>query len=99
MSLFDLLFILLFLIAVSVLMVAAWFAISRQFGRSRKILFKLVVGAMAYMAVVIAVSLILPRRVVKVGDLQCFDDWCVSIGGFKREPQGVFVAYSVDLRL
>jgi hypothetical protein len=99
MSLFDLLFILLFFIGVSALMAAAWFAVSRQFGRSRKIFFRLLVGAVAYMAVVVAVSLILPRRVVKVGDPQCFDDWCVSIAGFKRAPQGTYVAYSVDLRL
>jgi hypothetical protein len=99
MSLFDLLFILLFLIAVSALMAAAWFAISRQFRRSRNILFRLLVGAVAYMAVVIAVSLILPRRVVKLGRPQCFDDWCILIAGFTRAPQGAYVAYSVDLRL
>ena len=99
MSPFDLLFIFLFLAAVSALMAAAWFAISRQFGRSRTILFRLLVGAVAYMAVVIAMSLILPRRVVKIGDIQCFDDWCVSIAGFRRTLEGARVSYNVDLRL
>jgi hypothetical protein len=98
-GLFDLLFIVLFLAAVSSLMAAAWFALRRQFGRVRRILLRLLVGAAAYMAVVIAVSLILPTRRVKAGDPQCFDDWCVSIAGFRRVPQGAHVAYSVDLRL
>jgi hypothetical protein len=99
MGLFDLLFIVLFLTAVSTLMAAAWFAIRRQFGRVRRILFRLLVGVSAYMAVVVAWSLILPRRVVEVGDAQCFDDWCVSIAGFRRAPEIARVAYSVDLRL
>lgn len=51
------------------------------------------------MAVVIAVSLILPRRVIQVSDPQCFDDWCVSIAGFKHAPEDTRVAYTVDLRL
>jgi hypothetical protein len=96
---FDLLFIALFLTAASTLMTAAWFALSRQFGRARQILLRLLAGAAVYMAAVIAVSLILPRRVVSVGELQCFDDWCVSIAGFRREPEGASVAYRVDLRL
>lgn len=99
MSPFDLLFIVLFLAAVSTLMVAAWLALRGQFGRARRILLRLLGGAAAYMGVVIAVSLILPRRVVMVGDPQCFDDWCVSIAGFKRAPEGARVAYTVDLRL
>ena len=98
-GIFDLLFIVLFFTAVSTLMAAAWLAVRGRFGGARRILFRLIVGAAAYMAVVIAVSLILPRRVVKVGDPQCFDDWCVSIAGFKRAPEGARVAYRVDLRL
>jgi hypothetical protein len=99
MRLFDLLFIVLFLAAVAALVAAACFAIRRQFGRVRRILFRLLVSTATYMVVVIVVSLILPRRVVKVGDPQCFDDWCVSIVGFSRAPEDVRVAYSVDLRL
>ncbi|MBI1786909.1 MAG: hypothetical protein HYR60_05065 [Acidobacteria bacterium] len=99
MMLFDLLFIVLFFAAVSTLMAAAWFALRRQFGRVRRILLRLLVGLTVYMTVVMAVSLILPRRIVKAGDPQCFDDWCVSIAGFRQAPEGARVAYSVDLRL
>jgi len=99
MGLFDLLFIVLFLAAVSTLAAAVWLTVRGRFGGARRILFRTLVAAAVYMAFVIAVSLILPRRVVKADDPQCFDDWCVSIAGFKRAPEGAQVAYRVDLRL
>ena len=99
MPLFDLIFILLFLLAVSTSLVAAWFVVRSQFARARRIFLRLFAGTAVYMLVVIVVSLILPRRVVKIGDPQCFDDWCVSVAGFKRMPEGDRVGYSVDLRL
>ena len=99
MSLFDLLFILLFLTTVFSLLTAGWFALRRRFDRTRRILFRLFVGAAAYMAIVVAVSLVLPRRVLTVGDPLCFDDWCVAVTGVKHAPEADYVAYHVDLRL
>ncbi|MGH9664087.1 MAG: hypothetical protein ACRD9L_06670 [Bryobacteraceae bacterium] len=99
MSAFDLLFLILFLTAVCTMTAAVWFALRRQFGRARCILFRLLAGAATYMAVVIAVSLILPRRTVNIGDSRCFDDWCISLAGFRRAPKGTQTMYSVDLRL
>ncbi|HUJ32073.1 MAG TPA: hypothetical protein VLY23_12385 [Candidatus Acidoferrum sp.] len=96
---FDLLFIALFLLAVFILLTAAWFAVRRDFTRARRILFRLLVGAGAYMAVVIVASAVLPRRVITVGEPQCSDDWCVTIAGFKRMPEGGSVKYTVDLQL
>ena len=99
MDLLDLLFIALFLTAVFSFVVAAWFTLRGQFGRAGRILLRLLVGAAAYMAIVIAVSQVLPRWVVKIGDPLCFDDCCVSVAGFRRAPEGPRVAYRVDLRL
>jgi hypothetical protein len=99
MKLADLIFIVLFLTAVSTLIAAAGFALRRQFGRAGRILGRLLVCAAAYMAIVIGVSLLAPRRVVSVGDPQCFDDWCVTVAGFRRMPEGGSVRYTVDLRL
>jgi hypothetical protein len=99
MQLSDLVFILLFLTAVVTLLAAVWFALRRQFARSRRILFRLSAGAAIYMAIVVVTSLVLPRRVLSVGDPQCFDDWCVSIPAFRRVPETNRVAYGVDLRL
>lgn len=99
MTIFDLLFIVLFLTAAASLIAVAWFAIRRDFSRAGRVLLRLLVGAAAYMAVVVVVSLVLPRRAVKIGEAQCFDDWCVSVDGFKRTPERDRAAYSVDLRL
>lgn len=99
MNVFDLFFIALFLTAVFTLMVAAWWTVRQRFDRARRILFRLLVGAAVYMAVVIAVSLMLPRQVIKVGEPLCFDDWCVSVAGFQRAPERNDVRYRVDLRL
>ena len=99
MTLSDLLCIFLFFVAVSTLLVAVWFAARREFGRARRYLIRLLIGTAAYMTVVVVVSLILPRRVAKLGDPQCFDDWCVTVTGFTRMPEGTRVKYSLDLRL
>jgi len=99
MKLADLLFIVLFLATVSTLIAAAWFTLRRRFDRARRILLRLLIGAAAYMAVVIAVSMILPRRVVQMNDPHCFDDWCISVAGFKHAQEDTRVAQTVDLRL
>jgi hypothetical protein len=99
MTLFDLLFLLLFFVAAFTLSAALWFALHWQFARACRLLLKLLAGAAAYMTIVIAVSLILPRRVIKLGHPLCFDDYCVSVVGFTRKSQGSRVEYTVDLRL
>lgn len=98
-TLFDLLFIILFLAAVSALLSATWFTLRRQFNRARRILSRLFVCSITYMTLVIVTSLILPRQVMKLEDLQCFDDMCVSVDGFSRMPEGTSVKYAVDMRL
>jgi hypothetical protein len=99
MTLFDLLFIVLFLAGVVSLLVAAWFTVRGQFRRARRIVFRLSTAAAVYMAIVIAVSTILPRRVLQAGDPECFDDVCVALSGFHRIPQGAGAGYVVDWRL
>ncbi len=96
MSLFDLVFIVFFLAAISTLIRAAWFALRREHGRARRILLKLATGITAYMAVVVATSLLLPRRSFHTGELQCFDDWCIAMTGFSRAPAGNSTAYTSE---
>lgn len=96
---FDLLFILLFLLALSTLVLAITFVLRRQFARGRRILWRLLICASIYMLIVIAVSLFLPRRVFKLGESQCFDDWCVAVTAVHKVPEGDLVRYTVDLRL
>jgi hypothetical protein len=99
MQLFDLLFILLFFTTVRTLFTAAWAAVRGRFESAGRILFRLGIGAVIYFAVVIVTSLLLPRRILVAGDPECFDDWCISLSGFHRVPQGNRVAYNLDLRV
>jgi hypothetical protein len=95
----DLLFILVFSGTAFSLAAAAWFAFRHQFQRSWRILAKILICAAVYFTVVISASLILPRRFIKQGDLQCFDDFCVSVDGFERVAQGTLTKYEVRIRL
>jgi hypothetical protein len=98
-SLFDLLFILLFLLGVATLLRAASFVLRRQFARARGVLWRLFLCVCAYMLIVVVVSLCLPRRIIKLGEAQCFDDWCVAVTAASKAPQGNLVRYNVALEL
>jgi predicted outer membrane lipoprotein len=99
MSLFDLLFLGLLLAAAISLLAAVWLALRKQFGRAGRVLRRLLLCAGAYMAVVVIVSLASPRRLLKTGATQCFDDWCIGVAEFGRVPEGGGMVYRVDLRL
>jgi hypothetical protein len=51
------------------------------------------------MLTVAVVSLVLPRRILRAGEAQCFDDWCVSVAGAKRAATSEGLEYRVDLKL
>ena len=97
MTLFDLLFIILFFVAVFSLFAAVWFALLRQFHRAVRILARILLGVAVYFTVVVAVSLVAHRRVVRPGDCQCFDDMCVSVNSYQRVPEKIGVQYRVGM--
>jgi hypothetical protein len=99
MSLFDLLFLGLLFAAVISLLGAVWLALRKKFGRAVRVLRRLLLCAGVYMAVVVVVSLVSPRRYLKADATQCFDDWCIGVAEFRWVPEGGGVAYRVDLRL
>ena len=99
MSIFDLLFLILLVAAVISLLATVWLGLRRKFVRARRILLSLLIFAGGYMAVVVIVSLVAPRRVLEPGATQCFDDWCTGVADFRQVPKGGDVAYYVDLRL
>ena len=99
MSIFDLLFLILLLAAVISLLATVWLGLRRKFVRARRILLRLLLCAGGYMAVVVIVSLVSPRRVLKPDATQCFDDWCIGVADFRQVPKGGDVAYYVDVRL
>lgn len=55
-------------------------------------------GAALYFGVVVAVSLVLPGRVLRVGEPLCFDDWCITVEGAAREASQAEARVVVSLR-
>jgi hypothetical protein len=85
MSIFDLLFIICFLTAVVALFRAAYHACRRRWARSALVLRRLGYGCGLYAAVLIAVSLTSRPKVLRMGERQCFDEWCISVERAARQ--------------
>lgn len=99
MTIFDLLFIVAFLALVLALATAAYQAIRGRFARAGSILLRTAVSTAIYLGVVVMVSLSTPRRVMRLGDERCFDDWCFAVANATHTPSASGVSYSVQLRL
>ena len=99
MDIFDLLFIILVFVSLATWIATAWFALQRDFRRARRLALRFFASAAVYMTVVIIVSLILPRRALGIGQLQCFDDWCIAVAGYQRSAEGARNYYKVDMHL
>jgi len=96
---FDLLFLALVLAGGGAL-VAAALAVAR--GRrvtALIILRRLGLAAAAYLGLVVVVSLASPRRVVRIGDDQCSDDWCIAVTDVRRSSGPAGASYEVTFRL
>lgn len=55
-------------------------------------------GTALYFGVVVAVSLVLPGRVLRVGEPLCFDDWCITVEGAAQEASQAEARVVVSLR-
>jgi len=102
MNLFDLVFILLFLVTVAALLRAGYLAVRGRSSRVRRLLRNWCVGAAAYFAMVIAVSLLAPRRVIELNTPQCWDDLCVAVEKVEKlepPPGSSRTAYEVTVRM
>jgi hypothetical protein len=99
MSIFDLVFIVLFLTSVVTLLTAAVLAIRGQRSRAVRTLRNYAICFAIYMSVVFVVALATPQRVYAVGEDRCFDDWCVAVEDAGRAPSPEGILYTVTLRL
>jgi len=97
MNIFDLLFIAVFFTSVVTTLTAAVVAIRGRGVRALRILKAYGICVGIYLGIVALTSVILPRRVVNVGEPVCFDDWCISVENVNRTP--VRPGISVTLRL
>ena len=52
-----------------------------------------------YLATLMAVSIATPVRVLRVGDAQCSDDWCITVATVRRPAEGTGRPYEIDFEL
>lgn len=99
MTIFDLLFITLFLAAVGTLIVAAVVALRGRRARALRILQRLGIMAALYLFIVVGVAAVTPQRFLHVGDDQCSDDWCIAVEGVRHDSTSAGTDYGVTFRL
>ena len=99
MTIFEPLFILCFLTTVVTLIVAAVSALRGNRARAVASLRKLGICAAIYAAALLTVGAASQRKVYRVGEMQCFDDWCITVNGVARTaPRTVEVALQLSSR-
>ena len=99
MTIFEPLFILLFLATVAALLTAAVAALRGQRPRALRILRRLAIGAGAYFAAVLLVAFFSTPPVHQVGETMCFDDWCITVADAKPTTTGSGQSWRVTLRI
>src|SRR5580658_2474769 len=99
MTIFDLVFILLFLTSVVTLATAAVAAIRGRRAKAVTILRVYAICLAIYMGIVAVVALAAPQRIVHLGEDHCFDDWCITAEHADRQSTPAGVAYTVTLQL
>jgi hypothetical protein len=98
-TIFDLLFLVLFLAAIVTLIAAGLLALRGRWGRAARIARNLVICAAAYIAAVYLATALSPPKVLRVGDSQCSDDWCIAVDSVQRTAHGSRADYNVTLRI
>jgi hypothetical protein len=99
MTAFDLLFLAVLFATVVLVVLACLAALRSQRARAVVLLRRLGILAAVYLAVVILVSLASPRRVLNLGDEQCWDDWCIAVTNAHHERARDGQSYEVILRV
>ena len=99
MTIFDLLFIVLFLTAAGTLIFAAVAALRGRGARAFPILKRLALCTAAYVAVVYLATALLKQVVLQVGEPQCSDEWCIAVERVNRTPKGEVTVYDLTLRI
>lgn len=99
MTVWDLLFIALALTAAGTLITSAVLAIRGRRQRALTALGKLAFAAVVYIGFVYAATALSKERVLRVGEPECSDDWCVQVDGIRRTPTNATTRLDIDLRI
>jgi len=71
----------------------------REFRFAGKILGWWSVFALGYTALTIALSLLLPQKVVNPGQSYCVDSWCIGVQNVTKTPLDQNIVYKADVRI
>jgi hypothetical protein len=99
MTIFEPLFILLFLAAVATLFTAGFAALRGELPRALRILRRLGIAAAFYFTVVLVVAFAAVPPMHGIGEPQCFDDWCITVTDAKKAAAGSSQNWTVALRI
>lgn len=78
MSIFDLVFLVAALALVGSVCTALYQLVRGRLSRALAVGRRIAIAAALYFAVIVATSLATPQQVVRIGEAQCFDDWCIT---------------------
>lgn len=99
MTIYEPLFLLLALTAIVASITAAVAALRGERPRALRILRRLAIGAAFYFAVVLIVAIAAVPPVHRVGEPQCFDDWCIGVVEAQHATAGSAQSWHVTLRI
>lgn len=96
MTIFDLLFLALLPVLAVWLARAFYLTTQNEWRKARKAWLGLGAVAAVYMSIVVAASLVTPLKRLRMGEDQCFDDWCLGVARAVKAKDG---RYIVTLRV
>ena len=86
MSRFDLLAIVSVLATVGALVRVGYLLIRKRTAAARKTATRLATVVALYAITLIVVSLVSPKKVLEMGAVRCFDEWCITVTSASRQP-------------
>jgi hypothetical protein len=98
-TIFDLLFVLVFLATAGCLLTIAVLAIIGRGGGALHLLRIWATGAAIYFTALLSVSFAQPQRVLQLGEIRCLDDWCLTVDNAQRTAADGTARYVVSFTL
>lgn len=99
MTVYDLVFIALFLIAAATLVTSVVLFLRGRRARAWTALGKLAFCTAGYIGFVYAATAMSKERILRVGEPECSDDWCFAVTGVRRTPMNAVTRLDVELRI
>lgn len=98
MTIFDLLFVVLFLTSCVTFITSAVLWMRGNRPRAVRIQKTYGICFLIYMGIVAVVAIATPQRIVHVGEARCFDDWCITVKGTTGEAPNYTVTFELSSR-